>query len=124
MAEEGSADPILTLLSNNSSAAAAACPNLSESIIQQLLQQQGDDSTTTLLKLAHFFRDQSAILLKQAKLLDQLALGENDESSLVKESLHQDNVEHWAKSCHEIMMESQDRMDAIEHGLENWDKSL
>ena len=138
MAEEDSSDPILTLLTSICSAdAAVVCPNLSESIIQQLQQQpEGDDDSTTtmttttttcLLQLAHLFRDQSAILLKQAKLLDQLASGNNNkqeegESSLAL--LHQNNVEHWAKRCHEIMVESQDRMDAIENGLENWDKSL
>ena len=91
---------------------------MSASLIQQL---QGDTPTPCLLQLARFFRAQSDLLRKQAKVLDELATQEESKvSEDVDDMLHRTRVTCRVKRAHALMLESHDKIDSIEDSVYPW----
>jgi len=81
---------------------------------------QSCNPTPSLLQLAGFFRAQSALLVRQAKALEELASlqevvteGLEDTSDV----LFRGNISHWAGKAYSLMEESHDKLDSIEEVL-------
>lgn len=94
-------------------------PTFLTSIPEQL---QSDDPEACLLQLATYFRHRSALLLRQAKELEELALqqeeGETEGMEDMDDALYRKNVSYWVNKAYGVMEMSHDKLDLMENCLE------
>jgi hypothetical protein len=91
--------------------------NFSTTVREQL---QGKNPTPCLLELASFFRAQSALLIRQAIALEEIASYEEGASNAMEtidDVMHRSNVSSLVGKVHEKQENTVDRLDAIEDCL-------
>ena len=104
-----------------------------ESLIDHLLENlQGSEQVVseTLLQLARIFREQSALCLQQAERLDRMAVEqepcgppvfiENVSSESLSTRWRLQNVECFVEKSADLMIQCQEKLDAIETALVPW----
>lgn len=98
------------------------CPEFSDSIAEQL---QARDPRPCLLNLAQMFREQSNLLLRQARHLEELAIEESlpDSREDLDEFLRQENTIFLAGKAQQAMLDCHSKMDFVEANVLPWSQA-